>query len=66
MISGTCSDLSISLEDNTRTGVIVDENLVSLRDAQLPWQSSALDARPGTSSRTTVVSRHDDVCCMRL
>lgn len=41
--------------------VVEHEHLVRLRDAELPGQAGALDARPRARARAAVVARYHDV-----
>lgn len=62
----TCSDLSVCLQDDSGSEVVLYQGLVRLGDAQLPGKPSPFDACPAAGPRATVVARYGDVLSFAL
>src|SRR5690606_2672980 len=57
--SGT--QLAIALKHHTRAQIVGHQHLMSLGDAQLPGETSVLDASPAGGASATIVTRNGDV-----
>eukprot|EP00123_Amoebidium_parasiticum_P018834 comp24298_c0_seq1/m.45560 comp24298_c0_seq1/g.45560 ORF comp24298_c0_seq1/g.45560 comp24298_c0_seq1/m.45560 type:complete len:1025 (+) comp24298_c0_seq1:2711-5785(+) len=55
------TDLTVGLEDDTATEVVLHQCLVGLRQTQLPRQTGMLDTGPTASTGSTVVARDENV-----
>src|SRR5438876_7758475 len=65
--------LAVGLDDDAASEIVQDQNLMRLRQTQLPWDAGMFNAGEGRSARSTAVARYQDdvgmclgnACCDR-
>ena len=62
----TSAELAVGLDRDAATEVVEDKRLMGLRQTELPWQTSVLDASPARRTSATVVARDENVVRLGL